>query len=285
MKKRIRRTKRNFQTDKNKLLNKKFKKIHGYDLNLENPKTFSEKIQWVKYHGKLERFSKYVDKYEVRQYVKEKIGEQYLIPLISVFDNVDQIDWNMLPESFAMKANHASGWNIIVEDKTMVNQESAKNKMRKWLQSSYYKLFSEANYRNIKPRVVIEELIKDPSGDLKDYKFFCFHGEPKFIQVDGDRFTEHKRDLFDLDWNKLPLKLKFTNFKQSPLKPAALNEMIQLARQLSEGLPFVRVDLYYTNDRIYFGELTFTPGNGLERFSPRYYDELFGNCLDINRYI
>lgn len=262
-----------------------FKRKLGYDLNLASPQTFSEKIQWIKVYGKPERFSRYVDKYNVRQYVKERIGDQYLIPLIGVYNKVNQINWSQLPDSFVMKTTHGATWNIVVKDKAKVNWGNAKMRLRKWLGLRYYLITGESNYRNIKPRIVIEEFINDPTGDLKDYKFFCFQGEPAFIQVDGTRFTNHQRDLFDLDWNKIPVRLKYKNFIESPPKPARLAEMIQVARQLSEGLPFVRVDLYYTNDRIYFGELTFTPGNGFERFTPRSYDDLFGQYLDINRYI
>lgn len=285
MKKRLKKNKMKFGPNSISFLKAKFKRKHGYELNLANPRTFSEKIQWIKQYGNLERFSKYVDKYEVREYVREKIGEQYLIPLIGVFDRVDEINWDILPESFVMKANHGSGWNIIVRDKAMVNQEFAKRKMRKWLRSSFYRINGESNYRNIKPRVVIEELLKDPTGDVKDYKFFCFHGGPKFIQVTGDRSSEGKRDLYDLSWNKLPVRLGSKNFKEPIAKPASLDEMLSISRKLCSEFEFVRVDLYYTNGQIFFGELTFTPMNGMTPITPFYFDKMFGEFLDITRYI
>ncbi|GHH99564.1 ATP-grasp fold amidoligase family protein [Neobacillus kokaensis] len=285
MRKRIRKNEEKYFSDKINRLKTRFKRHHHYELNLANPRTFSEKIQWTKLYGRLERFSKYADKYEVRQYVQEKIGKQYLIPFIGVYDRVDEIDWNTLPESFVMKANHAWRTNIIVKDKTKIDWKEKKLQMENWLKLNFGEKSGQPNYYNIKPRIVIEELIKDPTGDLKDYKFFCFHGEPKFIQVDGERFNGHERDLFDLNWNKLPFRLGYNNdFKDSPSKPTGLNEMIKVAQQLSSDFPFVRVDLYYTNEHIYFGELTFTPGNGLTKFRPRKYDDLYGTYLDITRY-
>ncbi|GHH99566.1 ATP-grasp fold amidoligase family protein [Neobacillus kokaensis] len=280
MKKRVRKT-----PGKIRMLKAKFKRKHGYSLDLENPRTLSEKIQWIKLNGNIKRFSKYVDKFRVRNYVKEKIGEQYLIPLFGVYDNVNQIEWGKLPNSFAMKTTHGATWNLIVKDKTRINRVSAKRKLRRWLRLRYYTITGESNYRNIKPRIVIEKFIKDPTGDLKDYKFFCFHGEPKFIQVDGGRFSNHKRDFYDLDWNNIPVRLKYKHFQEPVTKPSRLNEMLTIARKLSADFAFVRVDLYYTNEQIYFGEITFTPANGFKPFRPRYYDELFGQFLDISKYI
>jgi hypothetical protein len=285
MNKRYRKNRKLSKIGKINSLKIKFKRIHGYDLNLKSPKTFSEKIQWIKLFGNLKRFSKYVDKYEVRQYVKERIGEEYLIPLIGVYDKVEQINMDNLPDSFALKATHASGWNLIVNDKTKFIWENKKKQVRKWLNSSYYQRTGEANYRNIKPRVVIEELIKDPTGDLKDYKIFCFHGEPKFIQVDGDRLKNHIRDIYDLNWDKLPVRYYYPNFDERVAKPSCLNELLNIAQKLSIGFAFVRVDLYFTNEKIFFGELTFTPENGLKPFKPNDYDGIFGQHLDLNRYV
>ena len=284
MRKRIKKSRKKIKIDKSNRLKVEFKRRHGYDLNLASPRTFSEKIQWIKIFGNLKRFSKYVDKYEVRQYVKEKVGEQYLIPLIGVYDKVDQIKVDSLPDSFALKPTHASGWNLIVNDKTKFNWDNKKNQVRNWLNSSYFRKTGESNYRDIKPRVVIEELIKDPTGDLKDYKIFCFHGEPKFIQVDGDRFKDLKRDIYDLNWDKLPVQHYYPNFNELVTKPSCLNELLTIAKKLSAEFAFVRVDLYYTNDKIFFGELTFTPENGLKPFKPKEYDELFGQYLELKRY-
>ncbi|MFJ5747618.1 ATP-grasp fold amidoligase family protein [Peribacillus frigoritolerans] len=259
----------------------KFNKLQGYKLNLSSPKTLSEKIQWIKIYGNLEILSNYVDKYEVRDYVRKKIGDGYLIPLIGVYENSDKINFSTLPQSFVVKATHASGWNLIVKDKNLVNWKEEKNKIDKWVDSSFYKITRERNYKHIQGRVVVEELIEDQSGDLKDYKFFCFDGQPKFIQVDGDRYENHKRDIYDTDWNKLKVTYQHGNLNKAVPKPEALDKLLEIARQLSSDFKFVRVDLYYTDDKIYFGELTFTPGQGFERFSQKQADIDFGKYLNL----
>jgi len=265
-------------------LKQQFLRIHGYELNLENPKTFSEKMQWIKVYGNLERRAIYTDKYEVRKFVKEKIGEQYVVPLIGMYENVDDIDFESLPKSFAMKATHGSGWNIIVRDKSVIDWNAVKKEIMGWVRSNYYEVAGERNYKPLKGRIVVEEFLQDPSGDLKDFKFFCFHGKPMYIQVDGDRFRGHRRDIYDLHWNRLPVQIHFKNLREAAEKPNRLDEMIQIAALLSERMAFVRVDLYFTNNRIYFGELTFVPGIGLERFNPVKFDEVFGKSIDLSKY-
>lgn len=265
-------------------LKRRFKRIHGFELNLSNPQTFTEKMQWIKLYGKLERFSKYVDKYEVRQIIKEKIGEQHLVPLIGIYENVYNIEFESLPKSFVMKATHGCGWNIIVKDKLLLDWNDTREKMNRWVNSNWYNNSNEPNYKPLKGRVIIEELLQDPSGDLKDFKFFCFHGNPKYIQVDGDRFNNQKRDIFDLGWNKLPYEVVYPNFPKTLDKPKHLNDMISIARQLAQGFAFVRVDLYYFNNLIYFGELTFVPSSGFNRY-PIEHDRLLGNLLDLNLYV
>jgi hypothetical protein len=260
----------------------RFKRAHGYEPDLKNPKTLSEKIQWMKVYGHLERFSKYVDKYAVRAFVKDTAGEELLIPLIGVYKKTKEIDYNSLPNSFVMKATHASGWNVIVKDKAEVDWNLAREKMDGWLKLNYYKKSGEPNYKPLKGGIIIEKYIEDSTGDLKDYKFFCFHGEPKFVQVDGDRFVGHKRDIYDLKWNKLPVKFFYENLTQPVAKPEKLSDMTEICRKLSRGFSFVRVDLYFADGRIYFGELTFTPENGFYPFSPVQYDAIFGKFLDLN---
>ncbi len=265
-------------------LKPRFRKKHGYPLNLENPRTFSEKIQWIKINGHLERFSGYTDKSTVREYVREKAGEEVLIPAFGVFDRFSDIDLESLPDSFVMKATHGCGWNIFVRDKRAVDWSSVGKQMRQWLRSNYYRKRGEANYKPLKGRILIEAYLQDPSGDLKDYKFFCFAGEPRFIQVDCGRFTAHKRDVYDTDWNRLPLRIYYPNLAEPVAKPERLGEMMELCRKLSEDFAFVRVDLYDTNGRIYFGELTFSPTDGMKPFTPTEYDYLFGDLLDLSSY-
>lgn len=258
-----------------------FKKIQGYPLNLRDPKTLSEKIQWVKLNCNIENLGSFVDKYEVRKYVKEKVGPKYLIPLLGVYNKVDDIDFDILPNKFVIKATHSSGWNIIVSNKKELIILDTKILINKWLNSSFYKLTGERNYKDIKPRVVIEEMIVDPSGDLKDYKFFCFHGKVKFIQLDGNRHENHKRNLYSPSWDLLDVAYEHGNISGNIGKPHLLKEMVDIAEKLSEDFEFVRVDLYYNSQEIYFGELTFTPGQGFEKFSDIKVDTEFGKYLDV----
>ncbi|QMV39810.1 ATP-grasp fold amidoligase family protein [Cohnella cholangitidis] len=240
-------------------------------------------MQWIKLNGNLERFAKYVDKFKVRRYVSKRIGESYLVPIIGIYKKVSQIPIESLPQSFVMKATHGSGWNINVKDKTKVDWEKTSAKLKEWLRSNYYDLYREPNYKPLKGRILIEHRLEDPSGDLKDYKFFCFHGKPVYVQVDGDRYKNHKRDIYDLNWNRLPFKAAYPNFPQLVHRPDALDQMTALAARLAKGFAMVRVDLYYTNNRIYFGELTFTPESGFKHY-PMEYEMLLSGLLDLSKY-
>ncbi|MFD2614748.1 ATP-grasp fold amidoligase family protein [Paenibacillus gansuensis] len=262
-----------------------FTKFQGYVPDLKNPQTFSEKLQYIKLHGNLQRLSNYVDKYNVRDYVKKTIGQEYLIPMVGIYETIEQIDFNQLPSSFIMKATHGSGWNIIVKDKNKVDWNSICIQMRSWLDSNYGDMTGELCYKPLQGRVIVEELIYDPSGDLKDYKFFCFGGVPHFIQVDSGRFDNHKRNLYDTHWNKLPLVLLYENISETVSMPKNFDKMLSLAAQLSKPFGFVRVDLYEANNVVYFGELTFVPGNGFEAFNPRQFDHQFGELLDLKTYL
>jgi hypothetical protein len=261
-----------------------FKKNHGYPLNLDNPRSFFEKIQWIKVYGHLERFSKYVDKYAVREFVKERIGDEHLIPLIGCYDKVDDIDFNLLPDSFVMKATHGSSWNIIVKDKSQINWRSDKKKMNKWIRANYYYRHGEPNYKNLKGRILIEKYLDDQSGDLKDYKIYCSKGEPIYVLVDSDWSTNPSRDIYDMNWNKLPIKWAYENLPHPLARPKKLDEMMDICRKLSTNFAFVRVDLYYTGECIYFGELTFTPDDGMVPIFPSEYGYFFSELIDIKRY-
>lgn len=263
-----------------------FKFKHGYKLNLKSPKTFNEKIQWMKFYGNLEKIGKYVDKNDVRSFVKDRIGEEYLIPQIGCYNNSKEINFNDLPNKFVVKATHASGWNLVVNDKKKLNIENAKKQIDSWINDSYYRKTGERNYKNIKGRVVIEEFIDDTSGDLMDYRFFCYDGVPKFIQLDSysDSSVKKRRNIYDIEWNKLDVKVTYENIIKQIERPKKLDEMIQIASKLSKGFNFVRVDLYYVNDNIYFGELTFTPQNGLGKFMPVKYDYLFGENFELKEF-
>lgn len=262
----------------------RFRKKHGYPLNLENPRTFSEKIQWIKVNGHLERFSKYTDKYIVRDYVREKVGPGFVVPVLGVCDRFSDIDLKSLPKSFVIKTTHSSGWNVVVKDKTEVDWRSIGKRMNHWVRSSYYRKTGEANYKPLRGRILIEKYLEDPSGDLKDYKFFCFGGEPRFIQVDCNRYTDHRRDIYDSNWYRLPLRIYYANLSEPMARPEKLDEMMETCRKLSKSFAFVRVDLYFTSGRIYFGELTFCPTGGMKPFTPVEYDDLFGELLDLSSF-
>lgn len=257
----------------------------GNKLNLSNPKTFNEKIQWLKLYDHNPKYIYLVDKYEVRSYVRNIIGEEYLIPLLGVYEKFDEIDFEKLPEQFVIKSTHDSGGVFICTSKLLFKRNKAKSIINRSLKHNYYYKGREWPYKYVKPRIICEKLMVDESGkDLKDYKIFCFNGEPKIIQVDFDRFINHKRNFYDTKWNYIPLTLHYqTDSLVSIKKPSQLDDMLNIARKLSVDFPHVRVDLYSISNRIYFGELTFLHGSGYEKFEPELYNELFGNWLTLSR--
>lgn len=264
------------------VVKKQFAYHQKYKLNLSDPQTFSEKIQWLKLYGNLEDFGKYVDKYEVREYVEEKIGSKYLIPLITVYEKGDYIELNTLPKSFMIKATHGSGWNLKIDDKSQITEDQINKIFNSWLNSNYYKMTSESNYKNIKPRVVVEEILGENGGNLEEYKFFCFQGVPQFIQYDEYIHNDRYRDLYDLEWNKLDVIFKYENLKSPVKKPENLDKLTKVAKLLSEDFNFARIDLYSVNDKeIYFGEITLTPGGGYQKFSDIEFDKQLGKLLDL----
>jgi hypothetical protein len=261
-----------------------FRFIHGYSLNLENPRSLSQKINWIKLNCNLESLAPFVDKYDVRDFVKKRVGEKYLIPLIGIYDRFDQIDFHSLPKSFAMKATHGSNWNILIKDKDQIDWNATRKQMNKWLKLNYYNINLEAVYKNLKGRIIIEELLQDSSGDLKDFKFYCYNGTPRGAHVDFHRYGNHQYRVYDAQWNEFIKE----NFKEKPPpiipKPGKFEELLDVCYKLSRGFSFVRVDLYYTDERIYFGEMTFTPGDGLEVFDPVKSDFYLGEAFDVKNY-
>ena len=252
--------------------------------NEKKPKTFCEKIHFIKISSWLESKSQYVDKYRVRQFIKDKIGEEYLIKLLGVYNRVEDIEFNKLPNSFVLKLNNGSGYNLIVKDKSKINIDEVEILLNKWLKSNFYKLTREKQYKNVEQVLICEEYLEDSSGELKDYKFFCFDGKFKFVQVDTGRFSRHIQNFYDEKWNKLDFTYvkKKNNFIDE--KPKRYEEMILLAEKLASEFPFVRVDFYYVNNRIYFGELTFTPNNGMCSIKPSEKDLEIASWIDIEKY-
>ncbi|MBG9529109.1 glycosyl transferase [Bacillus thuringiensis] len=264
----------------------KYKLIMGRKLNLKNPKTFNEKLQWLKLNDRRPEYTMLVDKYEVRQYIKETIGEEYLIPLLGVYNNFDEIDFDVLPNKFVLKPNHTSGDVFICRDKSKINYRELKSEVDKWLQREYYWLHREWPYKNVKPKIVCEKYMVDESGvDLKDYKFMSFNGEVRcsFVGLNRQSETGLNIDFYDLEWKLMPFERHYPNSGIKLEKPQNYKKMIEFAELLSRELPFVRVDFYEINGKVYFGELTFYPGSGFEEFTPESYDELLGSWIDLKK--
>ena len=255
----------------------------GKYLDLSNVKTFNEKIQWIKLYDRNPIYPLIVDKYKVREYVSEKIGAQYLIPLLGKWDRVDDVNLQSLPDQFVIKCNHDSGGIAICRNKNSFDWYKEKLSIQKHLEQNHYYMSREWAYKDVKPCIIAEQYIMDEeTRDLRDYKFFCFNGRAKYVQVDFDRFVDHKRNIYDMNWNLVDLTIKCPNDPHRILKkPNDFDEMIRLAEKLSEGFPQIRVDLYYANKKIYFGELTLYHGNGFEKFTPEYYGEIFGSFIDL----
>ncbi len=259
-------------------------RMRGAKLNLENPQTFNEKLQWLKlyYHNPLQTLM--VDKFKVKQYVSDIIGNNYVIPLLGVWNSVDEIDWDKLPQQFVLKCSHDCGGMVICKDKELLDIEKAKMKLRKCLRTNYYYASREWPYKNVKPRVFAEEYKEDEFGELRDYKWFCFNGKPKalFIATNRSRGADQTRfDFYDEGYNHLPFTNGHPNSTEVIEKPLGFDDMRKLACVLSEGLPFVRIDFYDVKGHIYFGEFTFYHWGGMMPFKPKEWDYKFGNWLQL----
>jgi hypothetical protein len=221
------------------------------------------------------------DKYRCRPFVAETIGEEYLVPLLGVWENADDIDFGALPDRFALKTNHGSGTNVIVKDKGKLNIGKARKKLNRWLKTNFAYVGFELQYKRIPPVIIAEEYIENMTGDVCDYKFYCFGGEPKYCEVDIDRYTLQKCTVFDLNWERA---FAYADLPEIPLpfpKPCNFDQMVILARKLCQGFSHVRVDFYNLSGKIYFGEMTFTSSSGNEPFSPPEYDLVLGELIKL----
>lgn len=251
--------------------------------DLKNPKEFMEKTLWLKLYYYTENYGKFVDKFEVRNYVEEKIGAKYLNGLLGVYDSVSEINFEELPNQFAIKGTHGSGYNIIVKDKSGLDINKTKKKLNKFLSDKYYTKFSESIYKNVKPRLIIEKYISETDSDsLIDYKFHCFNGQPKYVFVQKNKSEDITKCFYDLNWNKvLPEKFMPAFHNSDFKKPENFDEMISLAEKLSQGFIFLRVDLYSIGNKIIFGELTFFSNGGLIRSSIERFNKEFGELIEL----
>lgn len=259
-----------------------YNNYRGRKLNLKNPQTFNEKIQWIKLYDNSPLKTRLTDKYLVREWVKEKIGIEYLVPLLGVWDSFDEINFDLLPNKFVLKANHGSGWNIIVTDKENFNKQEAKIKFDKWMHMNFAFCYGfELHYKDINPKIIAEEYIENDKN-LYDYKIMFLNKKPVFIWVDTGRFINHHRDIFDLNWNLLPFTIGHKNSDTPPTKPAKLDHMLYLAKKIIPDFVCVRTDFYILNDStLKFGELTFTSGTGIDAFYPEKYDLYYGKLLTL----
>lgn len=251
--------------------------------NLKNPKTYNEKLNWLKLHDKNPIYTRIVDKFEAKEYVKDIIGDQYIIPTLGVWDNFDDIDFDELPQQFVLKCTHDSEGLVIVKDKDKLDKKMAKNKIESALKQNFFYIGREWPYKNVKPRIIAEKYMEDHiDGELRDYKFFCFDGEPKAMFVASDRASDNvKFDYFDLNFNHLDIKQKYPHAEQPLRKPVTFEKMIELSKVLSKGFPHVRVDFYEVDGQLYFGELTFYHFSGFMPFEPNKWDKIFGDWIKL----
>lgn len=270
--------------------NKLYLKIKYYyrfhkKLNIKHPQTFNEKLQWLKLYDKNPKYTKMVDKYEVKKYIKNIIGEKYIIPTIGIYNNFDDIDFNELPKQFVIKCTHDSGGLIICKDRNKLNLKKARKKINSSLKTNYFYNGREWPYKNVNPKVIIEKYMDDNKNtQLNDYKIMCFNGKAKCSFVCTERDNKELGlavTFFDLNWNKLPFERHYRVSDKVIEKPKNYSKMIELSEKLANDIPFVRVDWYEINGKLYFGELTFFPGSGFEEFTPEEWDYKLGDMLEL----
>lgn len=265
-------------------LSRKYQLYFGQKLDLQNPQTFNEKLQWLKLYNRKPEYTVMVDKYKVREYIAQELGEEYLIPLLGVWDNPDEIDFDVLPNQFVLKCNHNSGLGMcICKDKSELDISKVKVELRKGLKQDYYLTGREWPYKDVPRKIIAEKYMEDVSGDLKDYKFYCFNGEMKFVMINSDRNTSRptRADYFDRDFNWLDFTWGYSHAEVHPKKPEQFEKMVAIVEKLAKGLPHIRVDLYDCNGKIYFGELTFFDGSGFDKIEPLEWDYKIGKLLKL----
>lgn len=264
---------------------RRYKEHIGKEPNFDNPKTFNEKLLWLQIHDRNPVYTTISDKYLVKKWVADRIGEQYVVPLIGVWDSADEIPFDDLPDEYVLKCNHDCGSVQVKRKGESIDKKKTIKRFNKALSRNYYPVGRVWGYKNIVPKVFAEEYINSMEGEFpRDYKIFCFYGEPKFAFVASDRGKSTKFDFFDLDWNRIEVKQHYPNSCYDIPKPVKWDEMLDIARKLSKDIPHVRVDLYIKpNDEILFGELTLCHFSGKEEFEPDSYDLEFGKYIDIER--
>ena len=260
----------------------------GYNLDLKNPRTFNEKIQWLKLYDRNPIYTRMVDKVEAKKYVATIIGYDYIIPTYTIYDCVEDINFDELPKQFVLKCTHDSGGLVICKDKANLDKKAAVKKLKRALNRNYYMRSREWPYKNVMPRVLCEKYLSVNSNGLIDYKFYCFNGEPKVLYI-SKGLDDHKTasiSFLTLDWEFAPFKRSdYTPFFNLPEKPSKYDDMIAIAKKLSNNIPFVRVDLYQVGDQVYFSELTFSPCSGYMPFEPLEWDVKLGEWLQLPEHV
>jgi hypothetical protein len=253
--------------------------------DLEHPKTFNEKLNWLKLHDRNPLYVRMVDKYEAKEYVSSIIGSQYIIPTLGVWEQFDDIEFDKLPNQFVLKCTHDSEGLVIVKDKSKLDKKAAKVKIENALKCNFYYIGREWPYKDVKPRIIAEQYMSNNGGDLDDYKVHNFDGVPKLILICSERFSESglKEDFYDENWQRLDMcRISHPNSTHIKKKPDCLDEMLKLSQKLADGIPFLRTDFYEIDGKLYFGELTFYPASGFEPFSPDEWDYKMGQWITLN---
>lgn len=268
-----------------KFLKLAYKLLMGKKLNLENPKKFSEKLQWLKLYNRKDCYTIMADKYFAKEWIANKIGENYIIPTIGVYNKFEDIDFSNLPNQFVMKCTHDSGGVLIVKDKNLLDLSNVKRKFKKSLSTNFFYFSREWVYKNIEPRIIIEEYMGD---NLTDYRFYCFNGKVKLVyqylnesQADGSKPEPVYCNIYNEKWERLYFYQAYKPSLEKYPKPFHFEKMISLAEKLTKDIPFLRVDFYIINEKIYFGEATFYPGGGFSKFNPEEYDYKIGKMLNL----
>lgn len=259
----------------------KFKRF----IDFKNPKTYNEKLNWLKLNDRNPKYTDMVDKHEAKKYVASIIGEEYVIPTIGIYDKFDDIDLDTLPEQFVIKCTHDSEGLVICKDKKQLDIDVAKKKIEKAMKYNFYYIGREWPYKNIKPRILIEQYMEDHTeGELRDYKFFCFNGEPKAMFVATDRNKGNtKVDYFDMNFKHLDIRQHYPNSSKQIKKPKTFEKMVELSKKISKGLKHVRIDFYEVDGNLYFGEITFYNFSGLSPFNDIKWDKMFGEWIEIDK--
>lgn len=273
------------QMDDKTFLERKFYEKFNRKLNLDNPQSFNEKLQWLKLNDRKDIYTTMADKYEAKKYISDILGEKYIIPTLGIYNNFDEINFDELPNQFVIKCTHDSGSVVICKNKNELDLAKVKNKINNSLKRNYYYHGREWPYKNVKPRIIIEKYMASNNEKLQDYKFYCFNGQPKFLSTSRgmDNHSTARLSFMDMEYNLTEFSREDYELLLNTEKPKNFEEMKKIAKQLSKDIPFVRVDLYEIKGKTYFGELTFYPSSGFIKFRPKEYDQIIGDMLKLEK--